>query len=160
MENKRVKSLKELATALMVSKVTNDDFYGWQLRKGKTTQDINHSIKKATDFKNGRGKFENEVSMLELYLKDVLKPDKNVVNNKPKFDKLSDSQIEVLEALCLPYKNDVGNRLHHPQDEFKMNTLEALNKKDLVEYYDFRLFLNGAVRITEKGRITLHHNKK
>lgn len=45
--------------------------YGLQFRKNKTADDIKHAISKAT--KAGRAKVEFELSMLELYLKDVLK---------------------------------------------------------------------------------------
>lgn len=72
--------------------------------------------------------------------------------------KLSKVQIDVLRTLTQPYKNDIGGRKHHPQDAFKYNTLEALHKRGLVEYYSFRFFLNGAVRITEKGRKALSSN--
>lgn len=45
--------------------------FGLVLRKNKTISDINNALIKAK--KNGLGKVEFEVSMLEIYLKDVLK---------------------------------------------------------------------------------------
>lgn len=72
--------------------------------------------------------------------------------------KLSKIQIEVLYTLTQPYKNPVGNRQHHPQDAFKFNTLSALEKRGLVEFYNYHMFLGGAVRITNLGRRILSEN--
>lgn len=66
---------EELATALMFTKVLVSEFgtkFKLEFRKGKTVQDLNKALMKAA--RNGRGKVEFEVDMLELYLKDVLKP--------------------------------------------------------------------------------------
>lgn len=79
MTAKKVKnSLKDIARRLLLGKVTNEDFYGWQFRKNKGPEDINHAIRKAVNPKNGFGKFEYELSMLETYLDDVLKHDRSV----------------------------------------------------------------------------------
>lgn len=40
-------------------------------RKNKDSKDVVEALKKA--LRNGNGKTENEISMLEIYLKDVLK---------------------------------------------------------------------------------------
>lgn len=64
----------ELATDLMFSKVVVAEIpakYGLQFRKGKDATDITNARSKAV--KNGHGKVEFELSMLEVYLKDVLK---------------------------------------------------------------------------------------
>lgn len=42
---------------------------GAKFRKDKNSDDINNAVRKAR--KNGRGKVEYEIGMLELYLKDV-----------------------------------------------------------------------------------------
>jgi len=70
---KRILSLKEIAEVVLLSKATNDTFYGWEFRKGKTTQDINKAVKKGLNPKASFGKFEFEVNMVAVYLKDVLK---------------------------------------------------------------------------------------
>ncbi len=44
---------------------------GFTLRKNKTIVDINKAIKKSR--KNGMGKTECELGMLEVYLKDIIK---------------------------------------------------------------------------------------
>lgn len=72
--------------------------------------------------------------------------------------KLSKVQIEVLKKLFTSYENQVGKTNHHPQDAFKQNTLNALEKKGLVSFYEYENFLNGAVRITEEGKKQLRKN--
>jgi hypothetical protein len=65
---------EQLAKDLMFGQVYTkelEDKYGLQFRKGKSAIDIKNAIHKAG--KNGFGKVEFELSMLELYLKDVLK---------------------------------------------------------------------------------------
>jgi hypothetical protein len=65
---------EKLATDLMFSKVATAELapvYGLQFRKGKTADDIANAIKKAK--KNGHAKVEFELSMLEVYLKKLLK---------------------------------------------------------------------------------------
>ena len=46
--------------------------HGLQYRKGKDFIDLCDAVKKA--LKNGRAKTEFELSMLEVYLKQILKP--------------------------------------------------------------------------------------
>lgn len=70
---KRMLELKEIAERLLLTKVDDDTFYGWELRKGKTTEDINKAVRKGLNPKNSFGKFEFEVNMIAVYLKDVLK---------------------------------------------------------------------------------------
>lgn len=48
--------------------------FGLVYRKDKGIQDINRSLLKAK--RTGNMKIENEIGMFELYLKDVLKPQK------------------------------------------------------------------------------------
>jgi hypothetical protein len=65
---------EQLATDLLFSKVTVGDIgskYGLTLRKGKTVSDIQNAMRKAVN--NGHAKVEFELSMLEVYLKQVLK---------------------------------------------------------------------------------------
>lgn len=62
--------------------------------------------------------------------------------------KLTDAQRETLEMLM----EKPAFRRHHPKDKFKLNTLQALEKKGLVESYQTVGFLNGAVRITAEGK--------
>lgn len=67
-------SYEKLATDLMFGKVVVAELeskYGLTFRKGKTSSDIVKARDKAT--KAGRAKIEFELSMLEVYLKDVLK---------------------------------------------------------------------------------------
>lgn len=67
-------SYKDLASDLMFGKVVVAELeskYGLTFRKNKTADDIRNARSKAT--KSGYGKVEFELSMLEIYLKDVLK---------------------------------------------------------------------------------------
>lgn len=77
-KNLRVKSLKEIAERIMFVGLKNEDLYGWQFRKNKSSVDINNAIRKARNPKNGLGKVEYELGFLELYLKDIFKPDRSV----------------------------------------------------------------------------------
>lgn len=67
-------SYEILARDLMFSKVVVAEIptkYGLQFRKGKDATDITKARSKSV--KNGHGKIEFELSMLEVYLKEVLK---------------------------------------------------------------------------------------
>jgi len=69
-----MKTLEDLSLGIMfgTTKTEKDlEGAGWVFRKGKSIADINHALKKAQ--KNGRGKFEYEHNMFEIYLADVLK---------------------------------------------------------------------------------------
>lgn len=70
---KRVLELKEMAERILLNHANQDTFHGWEFRKGKTTEDINKAVKKGLSPKNSFGKFEFEVNMVAVYLKDVLK---------------------------------------------------------------------------------------
>lgn len=48
--------------------------HGLQYRKGKTIKDVYNAAVKARHPKNGLGKAEVELSMLEVYLQGVMKP--------------------------------------------------------------------------------------
>jgi hypothetical protein len=65
----------DLALVLMFSKVSDVGgtllTHGLQYRNGKTVDDLIHARKKA--LKAGLGRTETEISMLEVYLKQVLK---------------------------------------------------------------------------------------
>lgn len=50
--------------------------FNLEFRTGKSIEDIKKAIAKAHNVKNTGGRTENEIGMLELYLKDVLKPSK------------------------------------------------------------------------------------
>lgn len=52
--------------------------HGICFRKGKTVDDINHALRKAS--KNGMGKTEFELGMFELYVKDVFKADRSAAS--------------------------------------------------------------------------------
>jgi len=65
---------EKLAQDLMFGTVKSTDIgpvYGLTFRKNKTVDDIRKAIEKAK--KNGHAKVEFELSMLEVYLKYVLK---------------------------------------------------------------------------------------
>jgi hypothetical protein len=67
--------------------------------------------------------------------------------------KVSKAQMETLKQLTepLPYSS------HHPKQAYKLNTLDALQKKGLVEFYNYSGFLHGAVRITKNGREVINN---
>lgn len=63
-----------IASTLMFGKPTLSDLcsrYNIELRKNKTIHDVNKALKKAV--KNGMGRTEFELSMLEVYVVDVFK---------------------------------------------------------------------------------------
>lgn len=63
---------EEIARVIMFSpKTFTCEKYSVSFRKGKTVSDINNALRKA--LKNGLGKTECELSMFELYIKDVFK---------------------------------------------------------------------------------------
>lgn len=71
-------SYKNLASDLMFGTVVVAELetkYGLTFRKNKTAEDIRNARHKAT--KNGMRKVEFELSMLEVYLKEVLKEKKS-----------------------------------------------------------------------------------
>lgn len=62
-----------IAQSLLFGNGTFDCYkHNVQYRKGKNSTDIDDAINKAA--KNGFGKTECEISMLEIYLKGILKP--------------------------------------------------------------------------------------
>lgn len=61
--------------------------------------------------------------------------------------KISEKQKVVLQKISEAYKNGI----HHPKDAYPSNTLSALEKRKLIEFYHHSRFLHGAVRITEEG---------
>lgn len=66
--------------------------------------------------------------------------------------KISKAQRDVLLKLSQPY--EFGK--HHPRDAYNSKTLEALERKGLVKFYDYRpMYLHCAVKITEEGRRVL-----
>jgi hypothetical protein len=67
-------TIEDLASQIWFGGIkTADDIRatGWEFRKGKGVPHINHAMQKAR--KNGMGATQYELSMLEVYLKDVLK---------------------------------------------------------------------------------------
>lgn len=66
---------KDLALMMMFSKISDVDgtlrARGLQYRKGKAVEDLVHARQKA--LKAGHGRCEFELSMMEVYLKQVLK---------------------------------------------------------------------------------------
>ncbi len=69
--------MKNLALFIFAGDVKNIagiEKEGYTLRKNKTISDVNNAIRKSK--KNGMGKTEYELDMLELYLNDVLKKKK------------------------------------------------------------------------------------
>jgi hypothetical protein len=64
-------TLEEIALHLYTSHLDEKSFEGWELRKGKVTEDINKAVRRG--IKMGNGKFEYQVDFISVYLKDVLK---------------------------------------------------------------------------------------
>lgn len=62
--------------------------------------------------------------------------------------KVTETQKKVLETLSKPYKHVKD----HPKDAYNQRTLEALEKKKLVEFYGHPIFLHDAVRLTKEGK--------
>lgn len=62
-----------LAQDLMFGSRFHIGHAGLALRKGKTREDVLAAMRKARDPKNGHAKTELELSMLEVYLKDVFR---------------------------------------------------------------------------------------
>ena len=75
--------LKEIGERILLGFATTETFYGWEFRKGKTNEDINKAVRKARNPKHSFGKVEYEISMLEVYLKDVLKRKKGKAFQQP-----------------------------------------------------------------------------
>ena len=65
--------LDDIALRMMTTGITMQQIEqaGWELRKGKTIEDVRKAQSKAK--KNGMYKMEYELDFCELYLKDVLK---------------------------------------------------------------------------------------
>lgn len=69
--------------------------------------------------------------------------------------KLSKAQINLLETLAKPWNE---NTKQHPCTAYNMRTREALLREGFVEEYHYQAFLNGAIRLTEKGKEYLKEN--
>lgn len=67
---------ERIASAIMFGGAFSPSSFGIEYRKGKTIEDVRIAIKKA--LKNGHGKTECELSMMELYVKDVFKQAKSI----------------------------------------------------------------------------------
>lgn len=67
--------------------------------------------------------------------------------------KLSNTQINLLETLAKPWNE---NTSQHPCTAYHMRTREALLRGGLIEEYHYPAFLNGAIRLTEKGKTYLN----
>lgn len=65
--------------------------------------------------------------------------------------RISKAQRNVLLKLSQPY--EYGK--HHPRDAYNSRTLEVLERKGLVKFYDCPMYLHGAVKITEEGKRVL-----
>ncbi|PGK51933.1 hypothetical protein CN918_29515 [Priestia megaterium] len=65
--------------------------------------------------------------------------------------KLSNKQIETLQKLS----KKPAHGLHHAKDGCSQRTLDALLKRDYVEYYYVSGFLHGGVKITPAGKQAL-----
>lgn len=63
--------MKAIALEIMFGGKVDLAKHGLEYRKGKTKEHIENALRKAS--KNGLGKTEFEISMFEVYLKDVLK---------------------------------------------------------------------------------------
>ncbi len=73
MANKNV-DFERMASDIMFSKTSERKLiekFGAEYRKGKGFSDLQHAIQKG--LKNGMGKTEFELGMIEIYLKDVFK---------------------------------------------------------------------------------------
>lgn len=90
MANKNV-DFESMASDIMFSKTSERKLiekFGVEYRKGKGFSDLQHAIQKG--LKNGMGKTEFELGMIEIYLKDVFKT-KSVfpVDSHPKEKKIN-----------------------------------------------------------------------
>ena len=66
------KTLKDFANSIPLRGLKEAEILQhWEYRKGKTFEDIKQAVRKGQ--KAGRGKFEFEVSMIEVYLREVVK---------------------------------------------------------------------------------------
>lgn len=67
--------------------------------------------------------------------------------------RLSNAQIKLLETLVKPWNEHTSQ---HPCTAYKMKTREVLLREGLVEEYHYPTFLNGAIRLSEKGKAYLN----
>lgn len=67
------------------------------------------------------------------------------------------AQMNMLKKLEKPFKEQTKR---HPADAYHTRTLGALLTKGLVEKYHDKLFLHGAVRLTEAGRRFVEESRK
>lgn len=69
--------------------------------------------------------------------------------------RLSTTQLLLLNQLNSMYKE---YEHHHPKDAYNSRTVESLIKHKLVEKYNHRGFLNGALKLTDEGKRVLLNN--
>lgn len=67
-------NLEDMACEIMFGGSLTLARYSVEYRKGKTIEDVKAALRKARDPKNGMAKTEVELSMLEVYLRQVFKP--------------------------------------------------------------------------------------
>jgi len=67
-------NLEDMARDIMFAGRLDLARYAVEYRKGKTIEDVKAALRKARDPKNGMAKTEVELSMLEVYLRQVFKP--------------------------------------------------------------------------------------
>lgn len=72
-----MKTLEDLATEMLFSNVATVDFqnHGWQLRRGKGLSDLIMAARKA--MRTPPFKTECHISLMEIYLSDILKKAKS-----------------------------------------------------------------------------------
>lgn len=69
--------LNEVAEDILFGRVVEADILKtWEYRKGKSITDIREAALKALKPKNGRAKIETEISMLAIYLGNIIKKKK------------------------------------------------------------------------------------
>lgn len=64
---------QNLASEIVFTGTLDPAKYGLVYRKGKSKEDVLKARTKAFNPKNGHAKIEHELSMFELYLKDIFK---------------------------------------------------------------------------------------
>jgi hypothetical protein len=77
-----VYDLEDVAIRIFLNKIKNEEDFsdlGWEFRKNKGIPDINKAMKKSLNIKKTHAKFEMEISMLAVYLNDILKKRKQKI---------------------------------------------------------------------------------
>lgn len=129
-----IQTLEDMAEGILFGKwKTLDNIMSetngfYEMRKGKTIEDIQKAVKKALNPKMSYGKTENEIANLELYLRDVFKFSQKGIHQR----KLNLAfSIEEYLTKATPYKVqlnliDVGVDVH--KGTSRIARIKVLNK--------------------------------